>query len=43
MVIFWPTSVTYYRDKGTGVDPSTVRIGGPLPDMPDDDAVPVFR
>ncbi len=43
IVIFWPESVTYFIDKGTGVDPSTVRIEVPLPDMPDDDAVPVFR
>ncbi len=43
IVIFWPESVTYFLDKGTGVDPSTVRIEVPLPDMPDDDAVPVFR
>ncbi|MFL1461573.1 TRAP transporter large permease subunit [Roseococcus sp. DSY-14] len=43
IVIFWPASVTYFLDKGTGVDPSTVRIEVPLPDMPEDDAVPVFR
>ena len=43
IVIFWPESVTYFLDKGTGVDPSTVRIEVPLPDMPEDDAVPVFR
>ena len=43
VVIFWPTSVTYFLDRGTGVDPSTVRIEVPLPDMPDDDAAPVFR
>jgi tripartite ATP-independent transporter DctM subunit len=43
VVIFWPTSVTYFLDRGTGVDPSTVRIEVPLPDMPDDDAPPVFR
>ena len=43
IVIFWPESVTYWLDKGTGVDPSTVRIEVPLPDMPEDDAPPVFR
>ncbi len=43
IVIFWPESVTYFLDRGTGVDPSTVRIEVPLPDMPEDDAVPVFR
>jgi tripartite ATP-independent transporter DctM subunit len=43
IVIFWPESVTYWLDKGTGVDPSTVRIEVPLPDLPEDDAPPVFR
>ncbi|MBY0335427.1 MAG: TRAP transporter large permease subunit [Acetobacteraceae bacterium] len=43
IVIFWPESVTYWLDKGTGVDPSTVRIDVPLPDVPGDDDVPVFR
>ena len=43
VVIFWPESVTYWIDKGTGVDPSTVRIEVPLPDLPEDDAPPVFR
>ncbi|MCO6419169.1 TRAP transporter large permease subunit [Siccirubricoccus sp. KC 17139] len=43
IVILWPESVTYWIDKGTGVDPSTVRIEVPLPDLPEDDAPPVFR
>jgi tripartite ATP-independent transporter DctM subunit len=43
IVIFWPESVTYWLDRGTGVDPSTVRIEVPLPEMPEDDAPPVFR
>ncbi|MBK1658114.1 TRAP transporter large permease subunit [Paracraurococcus ruber] len=43
IVIFWPESVTYWIDKGTGVDPSTVKIEVPLPDLPEDDAPPVFR
>jgi len=43
VVIFWPESVTYWLDRGTGVDPSTVRIEVPLPDLPDDDAPPVFK
>ncbi|HZH47380.1 MAG TPA: TRAP transporter large permease subunit, partial [Roseococcus sp.] len=43
VVIFWPQSVTYFLDRGTGVDPATVRIEVPMPDMPDDDAAPVFR
>jgi len=38
VVIFWPQSVTYFLDRGTGVDPATVRIEVPMPDMPDDDA-----
>ncbi|MDO9709205.1 TRAP transporter large permease [Paracraurococcus lichenis] len=43
ITIFWPESVTYWIDKGTGVDPSTVRIEVPLPDLPEDDAPPVFK
>ena len=43
IVIFWPESVTYWLDAGSSVDPSTVRIEVPLPDMPEDDAPPVFR
>ncbi len=43
VVIFWPESVTYWIDRGTGVDPSTVRIEVPLPDMPDEEAPPTFR
>jgi TRAP-type mannitol/chloroaromatic compound transport system permease large subunit len=43
VVIFWPESVTYWIDKGTGVDPSTVRIEVPLPDLPEEDTQPVFR
>jgi tripartite ATP-independent transporter DctM subunit len=43
IVIFWPESVTYWIDKGTGVDPSTVRIEVPLPEMPEEDVQPVFR
>ncbi|MCB4824532.1 TRAP transporter large permease [Roseicella aerolata] len=43
IVILWPESVTYWLDRGTGVDPSTVRIEVPLPDLPEDDAPPVFR
>jgi hypothetical protein len=33
-VIFWPGSVTYWIDKGTGVDPSKVKIEIPMPEMP---------
>ncbi|WP_149539016.1 TRAP transporter large permease [Siccirubricoccus phaeus] len=43
ITIIWPESVTYWIDKGSGVDPSTVRIEVPLPDLPEDDAPPVFR
>ena len=43
IVIFWPESVTYWLEKGSGVDPSTVRIEVPLPDMPEDEAPPVFK
>jgi TRAP-type mannitol/chloroaromatic compound transport system permease large subunit len=43
VVIFWPESVTYWVDKGSSVDPSTVKIEVPLPDLPGDDEVPVFR
>ncbi len=43
IVIFWPQSVTYWLDRGTGVDPSTVRIEVPLPDLPEDDAPPIFK
>jgi hypothetical protein len=34
IVIFWPGSVTYWIDQGTGVDPSKVKIEVPMPDMP---------
>ncbi|RVT96607.1 TRAP transporter large permease subunit [Rhodovarius crocodyli] len=43
IVIVWPESVTYFIDHGPQVDPSTVTIDVPLPEAPDDDAVPVFR
>jgi len=42
IVIFWPESVTYWLDRGTGVDPATVTIDVPAPPPPTDD-VPVFR
>ena len=34
ILIFWPESVTYWLDKGTGVDPSKIEIDVPLPQMP---------
>ncbi|WPB84565.1 TRAP transporter large permease [Sediminicoccus rosea] len=43
IVIFWPESVTFFLDGGTGVDPASVVIDVPPPPPVDDDAVPVFR
>ncbi|WP_426959124.1 TRAP transporter large permease [Muricoccus radiodurans] len=43
VVIAWPESVTYWLDKGTGVDPSTVRIEVPMPDTDDEPPPVVFR
>ena len=34
ILIFWPRSVTYWLDKGTGADPSKIKIEIPLPEMP---------
>ena len=35
ILIFWPQSVTYWLDKGTGVDPATIRIDiEQQPDLP---------
>ena len=34
IVIFWPESVTYWIEKGTGVDPSKINIEIQLPEMP---------
>jgi tripartite ATP-independent transporter DctM subunit len=36
VVILWPESVTYWIDRGTGVDPNSVQIEVPMPDMGDD-------
>ncbi|MBX6745546.1 MAG: TRAP transporter large permease subunit [Acetobacteraceae bacterium] len=43
IVIIWPATVTYWLDHGPKVDPNTVRIEVPLPDMPEEEAPPVFR
>jgi tripartite ATP-independent transporter DctM subunit len=43
IVILWPESVTFFLDRGTGVDPASVTIEVPPPPPVDDDAVPVFR
>jgi TRAP-type mannitol/chloroaromatic compound transport system permease large subunit len=40
IVIFWPGSVTYWIDQGTGVDPSKVKIEVPMPEMPPDLPLP---
>jgi tripartite ATP-independent transporter DctM subunit len=42
LVIFWPESVTYWLDRGTGVDPANVRIEMPEVE-PMSEEVPVFR
>jgi tripartite ATP-independent transporter DctM subunit len=34
IVIFWPSSVTYWIEKGTGIDPSKVNIEIQMQDMP---------
>ena len=34
IVIFWPTSVTYWIDKPVAVDPSKVKFDVELPDLP---------
>ena len=34
ILIFWPESVTYWLDKGTGVDPSKIDIDVPMPQLP---------
>ena len=34
ILIFWPQSVTYWIDRGPKIDPSTIKIDLPLPDLP---------
>jgi tripartite ATP-independent transporter DctM subunit len=34
ILIFWPGSVTYWLDKGTGVDPNTIKIEIPQIEIP---------
>ncbi|MFC3127128.1 TRAP transporter large permease subunit [Pseudoroseomonas globiformis] len=43
IVIFWPQSVTYWLDQGTGIDPNSVQIEVPLPDLPAEDAPIIFK
>jgi tripartite ATP-independent transporter DctM subunit len=35
ILIFWPQSVTYWIDRGPKIDPSTIKIELPMPDLPD--------
>ena len=35
ILIFWPQSVTYWIDRGPRIDPSTIKIELPMPDLPD--------
>ena len=34
ILILWPQSVTYFLDKPPGVDPSTIKLDVPMPEMP---------
>jgi tripartite ATP-independent transporter DctM subunit len=43
IVIAWPESVTWFIDRGPGVDPSTVIIDLPPPQIPDAQSVPIFQ
>ncbi len=43
IIILWPETVTYWIDRGTGVDPASVTIAVPPPEPEDDNAAPVFR
>jgi tripartite ATP-independent transporter DctM subunit len=43
IVIAWPQSVTFWLDRGTGVDPGSVRIEVPLPDVTEEPTIPTFR
>jgi tripartite ATP-independent transporter DctM subunit len=42
VVALWPQSVTYWLDKGTGVDPNSVRIEVPMT-LPDEDVPLTFK
>ncbi|EFH12068.1 TRAP transporter large permease subunit [Pseudoroseomonas cervicalis] len=43
IVISWPELVTYWLHSGPDIDPSTVRIDVPMPDLPMDDAPIIFK
>ncbi len=43
IVIFWPASVTYWLDRGPKVDPASVVIELPLPQIPDTPVMPSFQ
>ena len=43
IVIAWPESVTWFLDRGPGIDPSTVTIDLPPPTVTDPAAVPIFQ
>ena len=43
VVIFWPSSVTYWLDRAPRVDPATVVIELPPPPVPDSQAIPSFQ
>ncbi len=43
IIILWPETVTYWIDRGTGVDPASVTISVPPPEPENDNAAPVFR
>ncbi|WP_372620137.1 TRAP transporter large permease subunit [Falsiroseomonas sp.] len=43
IVIAWPESVTWFLDRGPRVDPSTVIIDVPPPQIPDPQSVPIFQ
>jgi hypothetical protein len=34
IVILWPQSVTYWIERGTGLDPSKIKIEIPMPEAP---------
>ncbi len=42
IVICWPQSVTYWLEKGTGIDPASVRIEVPMPEPTDEEPPPII-